>query len=116
MAQNFRLQVDATYPSVKLKLEERDSNGDWIAVPGITGATVLFYMEDDCGAKKIDGEAGVVHDADLAIVRYDWATGDTDTAGTYTGYFHITLTSSKILIEPSRTRDKLYIEINESGS
>lgn len=101
---------------MKLKCEERDNNGDWIAVPGMTGATVLFYMESDCGAKVIDGIAGVVHDADLAIIRYDWATGDTDTAGTYTGYFKITLTSGKILIEPSRPRDKLYIEINESGS
>ncbi len=116
MPQTFRLQVDATYPSVKLKLEERDSAGVWIAVPGIIGATVVFYMEDDCGAKVINGVAGAIHDADLAIVRYDWTTGDTDTAGTYTGYFKVTLTSGKILIEPSRPRDKLYIEINESGS
>ncbi len=115
MAQTMNLQVDATYPSIKLKLEERDTDGNWIAVPGITGATVLFYMEDDCGKKVIDGAAGAVHDADLAIVRYDWATGDTDTAGSYIGYFHITLTSGKILIEPSRPRDQLYIGIAESG-
>ena len=115
MAQTFNLQEDATYPSIKLKLEERGSDGNWIAVPGMTGATVLFYMEDDCGKKVIDGSAGVVHDADLAIVRYDWATGDTDTAGSYIGYFHITLTSGKILIEPSRPRDQLYIGIAESG-
>ncbi len=115
MSQVFNLQEDATYPSVKLKLEERDSAGVWIAVPGMTGATVLFYMENDCGKKVIDGVAGVVNDADLAIVRYDWRTGDTDTPGTYIGYFHITLTSGKILIEPSRPRDQLYIIIAESG-
>lgn len=116
MAQVFDIKVNATYPSVKIKMEERNSAGEFIPVPGLDGATVIFTMESDCGAKVIDGEDGVLHNADEGLVRYDWSEGDTDTAGSYTGYFTVTLVSGRVLIEPSRPRDKLYIEIAESGS
>lgn len=44
MAQVRHMVVGATTPSLKVKLEERNSAGEWDVLQGLTGASVKFTM------------------------------------------------------------------------
>lgn len=183
MAQIRKMVKGATYPALKVKLEEQSENGDWIAVQGLTGATVKFSMieratyvdavsaktqkilcvdstedievgdkliigigmkrqevgevasitagesvtlvadltfahsEDDAdeiAVLKIDEADGVLDDADDALVRYDWATNDLDETGMFECRFKVTRTDGTVLYQPSRDRDRLYVDTRES--
>ncbi len=59
----------------------------------LAGANVYFVMRSPKGgAAKVRGQATVV-DAALKKVRYEWAAGDTDTAGVFRGEFEVNFSS-----------------------
>lgn len=119
----FVIKQHDTQPSLAATLS--DDSGP-IVLPA--GATVTFVMRktsDGCGcddgandglmpgqngycnpvasqvatAPKVQ-RAGVIVNAALGQVRYDWVTGDTDTAGDFAGEFKVNVASA-ILTYPS---------------
>lgn len=65
---------------------------DYTGVLDLSGvASVRWVMMDQTGASKVDAAASVVTPASFGIVRYDWASGDTDTPGTFFGQFELTI-------------------------
>lgn len=84
----------ATFPIVvgdtSPKLDAILSNDDG-AVDLTLAVAVTFSMWDaaDPANVKIDGVAGSILDASAGKVRYNWASGDTDTAGLYYARFAI---------------------------
>jgi len=62
------------------------------------GATVYFSMFDVNGVRIVDRQLGsIVSDSDgrYCIVRYQWATGDTDTVGFMRGQFRVVPASGR---------------------
>lgn len=96
----FLIKQHDTQPSLAATLS--DDSGP-IVIPG--GATVSFVMrraDDACGCSCEDGEsaprpavkvnrAAVVVNGALGQVRYDWAVGDTDAAGDFSGEFKVSV-------------------------
>lgn len=67
----------------------------------LTGATVQFHMRGSrASATPITGEATIV-DPTAGQVRYDWATGDTATAGDYIAEFEVTYLDGAIETFPN---------------
>jgi len=112
MAQRFEIAEGDTAPSVKMRVEERDYNGDWDGVD-LTGATVTFKMANSAGTLVVNSAGSVDATANVTgVVQYDWASGDTATAGTYTAEFDIVTASARRMTCPANKRDKLYVIIN----
>ncbi len=101
---DFRLDVDATLPSLTLQILDGGTPVD------LVGGTALFSMEDLQGNAKITGAAAVIEDPVNGIVRYDWVTGDTDTEGVFVGQFQITIASRQYL-QPNNAAERLRILI-----
>lgn len=102
----FRISKDATLPKIQVKLLDQGE------VVDLTGATVVFSMEDEAGTLKITGQAGVVEDELNGIVSYTWSAGDTDTTGRFFGQFKITDVGDYLI--PSNNGEKMVIEISDS--
>ena len=96
----FLIKQHDTQPSLAATLS--DDSGP-IVIPG--GATVSFVMrraDDGCGCScddegnvvrppvKVSRAATIVNGA-LGQVRYDWAAGDTDEAGNFSGEFKVSI-------------------------
>ncbi|WP_133260373.1 hypothetical protein [Rhodovulum sp. BSW8] len=68
----------------------------------LTGASVRFLMRPywDASAPLVIDAPATVQDAD-GIVRYAWAEGDTDTAGTYAAEVEITYADGAVETAPA---------------
>lgn len=77
------------------------TNADGTAID-LTNATVIFNMRiRNSSTLKIDGAAAVIVTAASGIVRYEWDTGDLDTAGFYEGEFEVTFGDSTVITVPN---------------
>lgn len=101
---DFRLDTDATLPSLEVQIFDQGSPVD------ITGATVKFSMEDLAGTPKVTDATVVLVDALQGIVRYDWAAADVNTTGIFIGQFEITIGTRKYL-QPNNAAERLRILI-----
>lgn len=99
MSEDLLIYLNKTSPSVIDQITQDN------APYNLTGKTVAFRMRPlDSDTLKVDGVAQVT-DATNGWVRYDWQTGDTDTAGKYAAWWSVT-------IAPGNDQDSPEFEIN----
>jgi len=82
----------------------RDLKDAFGAPVNVTGASVVFSMRvKPAGTMKITRETGVIVNAGIGRVRYEWASdgSDTDTADEYEGEFQVTYANGKIQTFPN---------------
>ncbi len=92
----FKIKTNDTSPKLTVDLE--DASGAAVA---LNGATARFHMKKyGATSLKIDASADIT-DADDGRVEYSWASGDTDTAGTYYGEIEITYGDSTVETFPN---------------
>lgn len=79
----------------------------------LTGATAVFSLRARVGgATKLDkAPAAIVAPATDGVVQYDWAPGDTDTAGPFQGEFQVTYADSSVETYPNDS----YLNIKITG-
>ena len=75
----------------------------------LTGATAVKFTMYNSSDVKIDAVAGSIVTPASGIVSYTWTGTDTDTAGTYYGYFDVTLSGGYSMKAP--TKNELIIEV-----
>ena len=94
----FHLKKDDLLPYIEKTLYGADEEP-----LDLTGATVTWSMRpSSSNTPKVDAEACViVGDAANGRVQYQWASGDTDTAGTFFGEFVATI-GGKPLTVPNK--------------
>lgn len=85
----FNLKQNDRKPSMVATL--RYENG---TIRDLTGCTVKFLMRRARGWTAKVNAAATVTDAAGGVVRYDWASGDTDTVGRWQGEFQVTETAT----------------------
>lgn len=79
MAADFYIKQGDTSPAIEAQLEDEAGNP-----VDLTGASVDFHMKaPSATGLKVDA-AGTIFNQSEGKVRYEWASGDTDT----TGLFH----------------------------
>ena len=108
MAERITLKENDLVPSIIATI--KDLNGDVVNLT--PAASVTFTMRDQyTGVIKINATAAsFVAPQTSGQVKYDWAAGDTDTAGDYIAEFTVTWTAgSKLQTAPQTTH--LYITI-----
>ncbi|MFQ5524258.1 MAG: BppU family phage baseplate upper protein [Acidimicrobiia bacterium] len=101
------LKQDDTSPALDYTILD-DSN----QVVDLTGATVVFYMQDEDGVTVVNGASATITDAANGKVEYQWQAADTDTAGIFKGEFVVTFPDGTIRTFP----DPGWIMIVISGS
>lgn len=90
------IKRDDTQPDIEATLQYDDGSAI-----DLSGATVKFIMASQSGTVKVNTTATVV-DAVAGKVKYQWQTGDTDTAGTYYAEFEVTFPGGKKLTVPNQ--------------
>lgn len=109
----WKMKTNDTAPAMWYRLPIYESGS---AI--LTGATVRFIMRP-VGSEiaKIDNDAeipsavsagGVSYAGSDGVLQYQWVTGDTDTAGEFSGEFEVTLASGKVRTFPPEG----YIRLN----
>jgi len=94
----FSIKQNDTAPSLRATL--RDGSG---TVIDLTDATVRFHMKAVGGtAVKVDALSNII-DAEGGIVQYNWASNDTDTAGSYYAEFEVTYSDGTIETFPNNS-------------
>lgn len=98
MSKPFIIKQGDTSPSIAYTLLKPDS----VTPESLLGATVKFVMasEDSIGTAKVKADAVIV-DALAGDVRYDWATGDTDTFGGFVAEWEVTRADGSIETFPN---------------
>lgn len=77
----------------------------------LTGCTVVFQFKHEDATAATSASATIVT-ASSGVVRYDWASGDLDEAGDYTGKWVVTHSTGKTFSVPN-DRDILF-KVNAS--
>lgn len=100
----FNISEDARLPDLEIQVLDNETPVD------LTGATVAFSMDNRAGTAKVDAQAGAVVDGPEGIVKYSWASGDTDTPAVYFGQFKITVGGVDYLI-PNNDTQRLQVTV-----
>ena len=91
----------------------QDANGNAI---DLTGASAKFNMKNGSGSLVVnDSTHCTIVTAASGIVKYQWQTADTATAGDYTAEFQLTFGDGRILTFPNTTNLNVHI-IADLGS
>lgn len=91
----FSIKQNDTSPSLQATLKDASQTPI-----NLNGATVMFHMKSVDGTIKVDAEMTVT-DEDNGVVKYDWASGDTDTVGTYYVEFEVTYADASVETFPN---------------
>lgn len=90
MAVDFYIKKDDRLPEIQAVLKDAENT-----VVNLSGATVRFIMSSKLdGSVKVDEPASVV-DAAQGLVKYAWASADTDTAGTFNAEWEVTFADNR---------------------
>tara|TARA_R110000772_G_C13235731_1_gene433187 strand:- start:187 stop:507 length:321 start_codon:yes stop_codon:yes gene_type:complete len=92
---SFTIKQNDTSPSISATL--KDGSG---AALDLSGAYVRFHLKGVDGSLKVDA-AVLLTDAANGVIQYNWASGDTDTAGTYYAEFEATYSDDSIETFPN---------------
>lgn len=88
MSRKFYIKRNDLDPSIAYELTPKTVD--------LTGASVVFNMKDASGTVKVSrGSGSVVTATGTPLIKYDWVSGDTDTAGTFYGEFEVTYASGR---------------------
>lgn len=79
------LKKDDLLPNVRATLTDNEGN----AVDLTLASSVKFVMKSPSATTAKVDAAGTIVTAASGIVQYTWATGDTDTAGTFNAEFEV---------------------------
>lgn len=111
MASDFTLKAHDTMPPIQATLSSGGS-----AMNLTTATSVKFIMKAVAGlTAKVASPAVIVTPAS-GVVRYDWATGDTDTPGDYTAEWEITWAAGKKQTVPTLTYHTVTILADLDGA
>lgn len=106
MARNreFYIKVGDTAPAIEVTC--KDSDGDAVDV---SGSTVRFHMKARGASSTTVDAAATIVDGPTGVVKYQWVTADTDTAGDYLAEFEVTYTDGTIESFPNRYDIQVFI-------
>jgi hypothetical protein len=97
MPPTFTIKQNDQLPSIQATCV--DADGQAVDLTGATG--VNFHMKAlEGGVAKVNA-AGVIVDDELGIVRYDWASADTDTIGEFLAEFEVVFAGPKTQTFPN---------------
>lgn len=99
----FTIKQNDTSPAIQATLQ--DSAGTAIS---LVGASVRFHMKSLSGSVVVDSPMTVTNAAG-GVVRYNWQTTNTQTAGTYYAEFEVTY--SDMSVETFPNNDNIAIVI-----
>ena len=97
MTTPFYLKTGDTSPALSVTLKDADGNA-----VDLTGATVVFNMNNEDDEQVIDRGACTILVAASGTVKYSWSAADTATAGYYTAEFEVTYSDTTVETFPNR--------------
>ena len=89
----FCIKQNDTRPIIQATLTD-------VTIDGGSTARFLMRLRGD-KSSKVAATATISDNGPPGVVRYNWAAGDTDTAGIYEGEFEITFSDGKIETYPN---------------
>lgn len=114
---DFSLKANDTLPSIQATLT---SNGTAVDLTTATGVKFIMRAADAsfvpvAGTPKVNSAAVIVAPATNGVVRYDWATADTNAPGNYVAEWQCTFTGGKVETFPTLTFHTLTIVADLDG-
>lgn len=103
-AVDFNIKQNDTRPAIQATLTAASTD---------VISSVTFRMSDKTGTRKVDHAGAIITQPSAAsggVVKYQWLTGDTDTAGDYRGEFIVTFNDSRIETYPNRGYINVHVE------
>ena len=94
---DFVIKQNDTSPDIKAILKDAEENAI-----DLWGATVKFHLSDYPGEKVIINSIATIEEAENGEVKYNWQSGDTETAGRYKAEFQVDFTNGRIETFPNQ--------------
>lgn len=105
---DFYIKQNDTREAIQIICEKGDGTAEDLSVGGT--ATVKFIMASAAGAAtKVDAAGSIVGSAANGVVQYQWASGNTDTAGTFLAEFQVTFGDGRIFTYPNTAYITIHI-------